>query len=412
MRSVGHTSALEPGWRLTFWLLLACQAGISLIYGMLSPLLSLYLGELGLGDSDLIQFWAGVSGAATGVTATLGGPFWGLLADRYGKRPLLLRSAIGLVVVLAGFALSQSVAQFVWFRFLQGVLIGFQPAALALVVERAPREQTAWVVGLFQTAGVAGTVAGPALGTGLAHTFGAIRPTFWVLAAIAAAISTAVLVQVRDAPSAREGRTEPISIGAVLDPLREQPRLIGLLAVIAISGFGQSALDTLLPLYIPTLDLGGRESLFFTGVVFSASGVATVIAASGWGRVANVYGPRRILALCLGAGGVFFALQGAVQTGWQLTVVRFLLGLCMGGLLPVASAAISAALPASRQGRGFGLSYSASFLGSVLGPLAGGVVGTALGLPPFFFLSAALMAGACFWLALTQGVIVKREQHG
>lgn len=408
MRSGGHTSAHDPAWGRTFWLLLACQAGISLIYGMLSPILSLYLRELGLEGSDRIQFWAGLSGAATGVTATLGGPFWGLLADRFGKRPLLLRSAVGLVFVLVGFALSRSVAQFVWFRFLQGVLIGFQPAALALVVDRAPREQTAWVVGLFQTAGVAGSVIGPALGTSLARAFGAIRPTFWVLAAIASAISIAVLIQVRDVPSAREGSAEPISLGAVLAPLREQSGLLGLLAVITISGFGQSALDALLPLYIPTLDLGGRESLFFTGVVFSAAGVATVIAAGGWGRAANVLGHRRILALCLGAGAVFFALQGVVQTAWQLTVVRFLLGLCMGGLLPVASAAISAALPASRQGRGFGLSYSASFLGSVLGPFTGGVVGTA----PFFFLTGVLMAGSGLWLALTREIAVKHEQPG
>jgi MFS family permease len=379
----------------TLWLLLACHAAVSLIYSMMAPLLPLYLGELGVGRQSDLQFWSGVSAAAVGVTAALGAPLWGALADRVGKKPLLLRSAFGLVAVLAGFALSRSLGEFIALRFLQGVLIGFQPAAMALMAEQAPADRVGWVVGLFQTGGVAGGVVGPVLGTSLAGLLGAVRPTFWVLTGLAAGISLVVLVFVREERAARAR-----AVGAVAarrGPLRGNPVLVVLLAVIAITTLATGLVDPILPLYLPSLRVAPGGTLFLTGLLYTAPGIATVISAPVLGRLADRQGHRSVLTFCLGGAGLACGLQALAASGWQLVGARFLLGLCLGGLVPVATAGISHALSSAEQGRGFGLSYSANFLGSVLGPLGGGVIASLAG-PRWTFVAAAgavALAGLC-----------------
>lgn len=401
-------------WRRTMWLLMGCNAAISLIYSMMSPLLPLFLGEVGVGSS--VQFWAGLSAAATGFTAAIGSPFWGALADKVGKKPLLLRSAFGLVAVLTGFALSRSLTQFLFFRFLQGILIGFQPAAMALAVDQAPRDRRAWMVALFQTWNTAGGIAGPLLGTGMAAAAGAIRPAFWLLTAMAGGISLVVLLGVREErrPPAPTAVGDPAVPGSALALLRQYPALAPLLLVIVVISLVSASQEPVLPLFIPTLAAEG-SGLGSVGLAFSAAGAATALAAPWMGRQADRLGSWPVLKHCLAASAAACILEGLAHRPWQLIIGRFLFGLAVGGLTPVATAAISAVIPPDGQGRAFGLSYASTFVGGVLGPLVGGGIGAWLGERWALFVAGLVAAAAWGWLVTalrTEGPTSSIKQVG
>lgn len=119
---------MEP-WRRTLYLLLACQFVNFSAFSMMSPVMPLFLPELGVMDAAAVPVWAGVVSAAHWLTAAVGAPYWGALADRYGKKLMMLRAAFGLSVVVAASAVVQSVWQLLGLRFLQGSMVGFGTAA-------------------------------------------------------------------------------------------------------------------------------------------------------------------------------------------------------------------------------------------------------------------------------------------
>src|ERR1700722_16292169 len=90
----------EPiGWRLTLWSMVAVQFIMSISFGIVGPILPLYLPVLGVESPAAVNMWAGVLTAATSCVAIFTSPLWGGLADRYGRKLMVLRSTLGTAVI-------------------------------------------------------------------------------------------------------------------------------------------------------------------------------------------------------------------------------------------------------------------------------------------------------------------------
>ena len=96
---------------------------------------------------------------------------------------MLLRSALGMgiVMVLMGFA--QNIWQFLALRALLGMLGGFIPNANALIATQVPRNRSGWALGTLSTGGVSGALLGPVIGGLLADSYG-LRPVFFITAGV------------------------------------------------------------------------------------------------------------------------------------------------------------------------------------------------------------------------------------
>jgi MFS family permease len=138
------------------------------------------------------------------------------------------------------------------------------------------------------------------------------------------------------------------------------------------------------------------------GFVMSAAALGSILSAARLGKLADRVGHWNVIIGCLAVSAVLLVPQAFVTAGWQLVVLRFLMGLSLGGLLPCIASVIRHSVPEGVAGSMLGYSISAQYTGQVAGPLLGGFVGGHFGMPTVFLATCMLMAGGAAWNGWTQ----------
>ncbi len=196
-----------PQWRRNLYILFAVQilstAGFSLVF----PFLPLYVKELGVSTVGSIEFWSGLVFSSQAVTMMFTAPIWGTIADRYGRKPMLIRASLGGAILVGAMGFAQNAEQLVLLRTLQGLVSGVIAASNALVAASTPPEKSGEALGLMQTGTWVGVAVGPLVGGILGDAFG-FRESFWITGAMLGLAAFAVIVWVREdfTPLARKDR--------------------------------------------------------------------------------------------------------------------------------------------------------------------------------------------------------------
>ncbi|MGH7031300.1 MAG: MFS transporter, partial [Stellaceae bacterium] len=128
-------------WRRTLWAMVGIQFVMTMAFSMLSPIMPLFLPVLGVRSASAVDLWAGILSGVTSLVAAFASPLWGRLADRRGRKLMLLRSSLAIGVFAALMGLAANVWQFFACRALMGVFAGFSSSAIALVASQAPEER-------------------------------------------------------------------------------------------------------------------------------------------------------------------------------------------------------------------------------------------------------------------------------
>jgi DHA1 family multidrug resistance protein-like MFS transporter len=152
----------------------------------------LYIRELGVTDPGRIAMWSGLIAAATPAISGVLGPLFGRLADRFGRKLMLIRSLVGFVVIVAVMGLVTSVEQLFLARLIQGLFAGFTPMAMALASVSAPRDKVPVAISIVQSAQLLSVAVGPAAGGYVASHHG-IRAAFFVTAGMCAVALVALI---------------------------------------------------------------------------------------------------------------------------------------------------------------------------------------------------------------------------
>lgn len=143
----------------------------SMAYSVSIPFLPIFLNTE-MGVNDHLELWSGIAFGVTFLASALIAPFWGSLADKYGRKPMLIRSGFSLAVLYLICAFVTDPYVFVGVRLFQGLLSGFIPAAIALVGTGSPEEKTGYALGIMATAGATGSIIGPLIGGVVSHYYG------------------------------------------------------------------------------------------------------------------------------------------------------------------------------------------------------------------------------------------------
>ena len=117
-----------PDWQRTLFLMACIQLGMNMGFTVLSPIMPLYLPELGVNDPTQVDLWAGVIAAVTPLVAAFVSPFWGRVADRRGRKLMVLRSCFAIALFFGLMGLVGNVWQFFGLRILMGAFAGFNAA--------------------------------------------------------------------------------------------------------------------------------------------------------------------------------------------------------------------------------------------------------------------------------------------
>jgi DHA1 family multidrug resistance protein-like MFS transporter len=379
---------MEP-WRKNVYAIAIAQfialGGGNLVF----PFMPFYVEDLGVHDQGQIALWSGLLGTSTGLALFVFSPIWGNLADRFGRKPILLRAYVGALVTMTLQGAVQNVWQLVALRALQGVFVGTIPAATALVAASAPRERVAWSLGILQMGLFSSQFVGPLVGGGLAASIG-IRPTFFFTGGFYLLSFLLVYTQVEERfeRPAKEDRTTLAQGVRMMFAVRP---LLVLIAFVFFLNAGPSFVRPVIPLLIDSFDssLAGAETL--SGIAFAALSLTSAFAALAASRVQERIGLRYALALAtLGAGAMYLPVAAANNVP-SLIVLIALVGLFSGAMVPTANALIDAWTPPGKQASAFGLAGSAMALAFAVAPLSGGLVAGVVSIPASFIVIGAIM---------------------
>ncbi|MGA8757701.1 MAG: MFS transporter [Stellaceae bacterium] len=385
-------------WQRTLWAMVGIQFVMTMSFSMLTPIMPLFLPVLGVQSESAIDLWAGILAGVTSFVAAFASPLWGRLADRHGRKLMLLRSsvAIGLFAGLMGAA--GNVWQLFALRALMGVFAGFSSTAIALVAGQVPEERLGFALGWLSTGQLVGSLVGPLLGGGLADLTGSYRIPFYCTSAIILLSTSFVWFGVHErfvaTPQGRGGRALLSSLIAVA----RSPGLLALFFVLLMAQFGVRTVQPVVTLFVKEM-VGSRPDLAtLSGIAFSITGLANVVAAPFLGNKSDVIGYRRVLLIALLGATVTTLPQAFTDSYWVFTGLRFAVGLFIGGILPTANALVGRLVPRAQRGTVYGITSSAMFLGNSIGPLSGGAVAAAFGLRWVFLVTGAVLLANLVWV--------------
>ncbi|QKG85159.1 multidrug efflux MFS transporter [Kroppenstedtia pulmonis] len=387
---------MSTSWKRNLYILMVCQFLVMGAMSMIIPFLPLYLKEMGMTDPDKTQLWAGLIFGINFLSAFLVAPVWGSLADKMGRKIMVLRSGFGMAVVIFLTGLAATPLQLLLLRLLNGTVSGFIPASISLVATNTPKERAGYALGLLQSGGVAGNIMGPFIGGVLAEVIG-FRSIFF-LTSVTVAIATLVvlfLVHEEVKPDPNQPRSGFFREGSFI--LHQRPLLV-LFSVGFMLQFAMLAPMPQMPLFVSELGAPGGYVAFFAGLVTALTGLANMMASPILGRMGDRKGSERVLFFSM-LGAAFFFLPHAIVTDvWQLLVIRFLMGLCIGGLLPSLNALVRRYAPVGKESTAYGYSTSAVFLGNMSGPIIGGFLTGYIGIRGLFIVTAMMLLSGAWWL--------------
>src|ERR1700730_14952211 len=396
--SAAADGAAAAQWQRTLWIMVGIQFIMTGAFSVLSPIMPLLLPELGVETASAVDLWAGILNGVTSFVAAFASPVWGRVADRRGRKLMLLRSSLAIGVFTALMGVAANVWQFFAFRALMGVFAGFSSAAIALVASQVPEGRLGYALGWLSTGQLVGSLVGPLIGGVLADLTGSYRiPFYWTSATIL--LSTGLVwfaVHERFvAPPKSPGRG---SILSSLIAVATAPALLALFFVLLMAQFGVRTVQPVVTLFVQEM-VGARPDLAtLSGIAFSVTALANVISAPFLANRSYVIGYRRVLLICLLGATLTTLPQAFTENYWTFTAERFGVGLFIGGILPTANALVGPLVPRAERGTVYGITASAMFLGNSLGPLTSGAVAAAFGLRWVFLVTAAVLLANLAWV--------------
>lgn len=387
------TSASESWHRNLIFIVVAEFIAIT-SFGFATSFQPLYIQLLGGFDNAQASFWAGVAGGGNGIVMFLSAPVWGVIADRWGRKPMVLRALFGAGVVSALLGVVPNIYAYVGLRWLLGLLAGTIAAASALVAAETPRNRISYAMGLLMLAVYTGNSIGPFLGGFLADTIG-YQPTFYVTGAVLLLAGLIVTIFVRE-KFVRPAIGKEVSLHDMLR-LAFSGELLPLLIAICAMSIGQPLISPYIPLYFKELD-PAIAAATTAGLAFGLMGVLTAISSLVTGRLGQRVSLGKIMVVsCVGTGLLCLPPIWAANVT-QLVIFIAMMGLFNGGLMMSANSLVSLSVPQSMQGVAYGLATSVQALGGGLGPLIGGSLVAWLGFRPVFGVAGAVLVLVGFFL--------------
>jgi DHA1 family multidrug resistance protein-like MFS transporter len=397
--SEGETRKPES-WKKTLWVMAGVQCIMMMAFSSMGPFLALFIEQLGVHELHKVDIWAGVISSSNFLVAAVLSPLWGALADRTGRKVMVLRStfAISLFTSLMGF--SQNTWELLGIRMLQGAFSGFSASAIALVSSIIPEERLGFALGWLQSAAMVGSLVGPLAGGVAADLLHSYRAVFFLTSTFAMTAFAITALFVKEPFKAAVSERRKPSLMEQFKAVSRLKAVRTMFLVLFLTQFTVISVQPVLPLFMKELAGGAGYLGTLAGFAFAVTGLADLIASPFLGKRSDKLGYRRVLTICMTGAGLFYLPQAFAPNIWVFVLSRFGLGLFVGGILPTANALVGRLTPPEQRGQVYGFTSSATFLGSFAGPLLGGLGSAAFGIRWMLGITSLLYFLNMVWVRL------------
>lgn len=354
------------------------------------PFLPLYVEQLGVTSHEALSMWSGLTFSVTFLVSAIVSPMWGSLADRKGRKLMLLRASLGMAVAILLQAFATNVWQLFILRAVMGLTSGYIPNAMALVASQVPRERSGWALSTLSTAQISGVIVGPLLGGYMADTLG-LQMVFYVTAALLMVSFLVTLFLIKEGGRPNISKANRLSGKAVFASLPYPKLMISLFVTTMVIQLCNGSISPILALFIKHLSPESNNIAFISGFIAAVPGISALISAPRLGKLGDRIGTARVLMATLIFAVILFFAMSWVTSPMQLAVLRFLLGFADGAMLPAVQTLLVKYSSDQVTGRIFGYNQSFMYLGNVVGPLIGAGVSAMAGFRWVFIATAVVV---------------------
>lgn len=358
-------------WRLNLHILWFSQVLSLMSFGFGLPFLPFYIQEMGVTDPAQLSLYTGFLSAAPAVTMAVSAPFWGIMADKWGRKLMILRAMLAAVFVLGGMGLAREVWQLMLLRGAQGLFTGTITATAAFVASDAPEDRMSSSLGFLSSSNFVGYSVGPVVGGWLAELMG-YRFSFLAGALLMLAGFFLVLTLVQENPGSY-GHGGTRSKGGKATGILT-PMVCSLLLILFVMRLVRSLFPPYLPLYVQDMLGTAAGAPVITGYISGIAGLATALAGISLSRLGDSREKGLLIRdLSLVGLGISCLLVWS-NSLWMFGGIYGLLFFFLGGIEPMVMSMTAERTPQENRGVLFGIQGTVGSLGWILAPMAGAFI--------------------------------------
>ena len=363
-------------WKINLYTVWFTQIFMLMSFSFGMPFLPFYIQELGIVDADKVKLYSAILTIAPGLSMAVMSPIWGIAADKWGKKLMLLRAMGFAAFIIGAMGFVANVNQLIVLRFLQGIFTGTITASTALVATSTPSNRLSFSLGFMSSSTFIGTSAGPVIGGFLADYLG-YRVSFYIGGVLALIDFLLVLFLVK------EEKTIPKPVHSDESQTKKDLRsmlllfsslMITLLSVIFILRFVRSVFSPYLPLFIQERITGIWSPTKATGIVNGVTGLMTALAGLTLCRLGDRHNKFFVIKVMFILG-----IAASIPLIFANNLILFTLfyGLFfffLGAMEPIVISMTSEITPPERRGALFGIQGLVSSTAWVFSPILAGFI--------------------------------------
>lgn len=406
-------------WKKNLWLLWLAQLISISSFGFGLPFIPLYIQDLALLTKQELTLYTTIISAAPAITMGFMAPVWGYLADKYGRKLMIMRATLSGAFIVGMMGLVTSIHQLLVLRFMQGLFTGTVTAATAFVAADAPEEELGYAMGVITSGNFVGFSFGPLVGGIFAKYFG-YRMSYFLGGAmlfLSFLIVYFFVCEDRDKLYHKEkgGKAESLlsSYKSVLGPI-----VLSSLIIYFFLRISRTAFNPCLPIYVQSYIAEGRDVPLITGLINGLTSLVTALSSILLGKLSQKYDVTKLLKLSIllsflaTLGLCILVLKPGTHTGLN-ALIPFILNYVVffffiGGVEPSITSLSACSVSPDHRGALFGLQGAVGSLAWFTAPLLSGSVAyyfDIIYVIPIMVLGVALMGIATHVLT----VKMKRE---
>ncbi len=340
-------------------------------WGQTMAFTPLYLPHLGVPPGDIAR-WTGISVALASVIGIPFLPLWGALADRYARRPIIIRSFGAHLLAAIVMLLAKDIWTFVLGRALMSFSFGNTGLMMTTLTERAPKNRTGFALSVMNSAAPVGAFLGPLLGGRIVDRWG-----FPLLLGVNSAFMILVILTLtfgyRDA---FQGTDRGSIIHMAADSVRilwRSARLRVLFPALCVLFTGWASANVYVPLAVTALYRGPAPGTV-VGIVLGLSGLVALLLSPLLGTLADRFGHWRVLFIAVAAEILLWPFPALVSTVVSFGVAWALLNGVASSVFALSFSVMSSSVSAGIRGRVMSFAFLPINVGSFLGPAIGSVI--------------------------------------
>ena len=359
-------------------------------FGCCMPFIPLLLKEnLHVDDDSIRGLYVSIYYLAAMVSLCIATSVWGMLADRFGRKLMLLRASYAAALFYPLLALAPNFWVLVTIRFICSFFSGTVNPAQTLLISTTPNEKHGFVLGVLSTATSAGNMLGYLLGGLIVHYYG-YTEAFFTCGGIY--LASALLVHIFAKEDFNVKLTKKMRSKS---PYKFKdvatPAVIWLLVLFLILGISNRLVQPYMAMLVEKVHHEFKEAAFYTGIASAAASLGGFFSGILIGWLCDRMAPRKLLVPILIFGGAITMAMALSFNIQMLIISRFFAALATGGIHPVLQLVLTKITKPELRGTYFGWSGSLSTAGGIICSFLGGGIAYFSGVRGVYIVSACML---------------------